>query len=1154
MRFGSYRETTAYFDDLESGAAGWTHMALAGPGDEWELGAPSGGVAGAPPSAYSGTAVWGTDLDGAYENGADIVLVSPTLDLTRVETATLTFRHWFDIFTSGAPNGFDDGAFLEASADGGATWSYITPLGDYPDRISGTPYLPFGSRAYAGYSAGWVEAAFPLDSFAGKLVKVRFHLLEDPGEISSNSHAGWYIDDVKLTVAAACHEGRIDLDRPVYGCNGATARVRVADIDLDTGAQTLDSTIVRVFSDAEAAGESMTLVETALSSGIFEGEIPISKVDAAGTLRAQQDDTIRALYEDADDGTGASSPITATARVFDCTPPAISDVQLLEQLPGSFRLRWTTSEPADSTVLFGTAPSLGSLLHVPGLRTSHDVTVSGLPSCTRHFFTVQSTDAAGNLIREDAAAPLRTVVTTGDIVLASERFDSGAPGWHHIGQGNTWLLGSNGMATTSAAGPYGRSGEGINSDFVLVSPSFNLAGVERPALALVHSFGFATSFLGGDGGWVEAWDGIRWVKLAPDGGYPGFLDAEAARTGQPVPGYSGVSAGWITDRFDLTPIAAALEPRGLETSRVRFRVFVEGGVGATGLGWRIDDVSVSGSAACSQGRLGFERDRVTCASGSVDLTLNDRDLDVSSQTLEQTVVTVVSTGDPSPLQVTLVETTPAGGSFRGSVPLSAAPAPGSLGAAPGDRLTATYLDADDGSGASRQTHAEIPVAGCAPPAISDISVGSSGDKMILRWRTDRPSTSEATLEPASGARIEAADHRLVTGHQLLVGNASACSTYSVTLASTDADGLRGQAGGPGTNLLVETSDRSILFSDNMEGPDPGWTTAGFRIEWQRGVPLDGPLSAFSGQRVYGTDLAGDYDGGTNSTLITPPIDLRGVSTARLTFWHWYDIYANSPPNSTDDSAWVEVIRSSGGPPVYLQPVGGYPDTTDEEGGAPLPEGTAVYAGQSNDWEHATFDLTPFAGDVVRLRFRLWNDVVELIINGFTGAGWYLDDVEVASPRFCHPAPSIAPTMLGTILQGESASGVVVSGSGFRAGAAATLGTGVAVTGLTVDSPSQIRLDLAVDPRAVLGPRDLTIVNPDGQAALQVAALQIGFSPRRADLDGSGRIDGSDLLALAIAFASVEGEQAYSLAADLNADGAVDGLDLAMLAASFGTSF
>jgi lysophospholipase L1-like esterase len=54
-----------------------------------------------------------------------------------------------------------------------------------------------------------------------------------------------------------------------------------------------------------------------------------------------------------------------------------------------------------------------------------------------------------------------------------------------------------------------------------------------------------------------------------------------------------------------------------------------------------------------------------------------------------------------------------------------------------------------------------------------------------------------------------------------------------------------------------------------------------------------------------------------------------------------------------------------------------------------------------------------------------------------------------------------------------------------------------------------------------------------------------------DVDASGRVDGFDLVLLALAFGRVQGEEGYRAQADINSDGIVDGFDLAILIEFFG---
>lgn len=54
-----------------------------------------------------------------------------------------------------------------------------------------------------------------------------------------------------------------------------------------------------------------------------------------------------------------------------------------------------------------------------------------------------------------------------------------------------------------------------------------------------------------------------------------------------------------------------------------------------------------------------------------------------------------------------------------------------------------------------------------------------------------------------------------------------------------------------------------------------------------------------------------------------------------------------------------------------------------------------------------------------------------------------------------------------------------------------------------------------------------------------------------DLDGSGRVDGLDLIRFGRRFGARRGEARYDAAADFDGDGAIDGEDLAVLASNFG---
>jgi hypothetical protein len=84
----------------------------------------------------------------------------------------------------------------------------------------------------------------------------------------------------------------------------------------------------------------------------------------------------------------------------------------------------------------------------------------------------------------------------------------------------------------------------------------------------------------------------------------------------------------------------------------------------------------------------------------------------------------------------------------------------------------------------------------------------------------------------------------------------------------------------------------------------------------------------------------------------------------------------------------------------------------------------------------------------------------------------------------------------------------------------------------------------------------SVVNPDEVFGEATENWEIIFDQFRSDINRSDstttdRVDGKDLVWLAHAYGSLDGEVYYNPDADLDGDGQVDGTDLAYLAASFG---
>ena len=162
------------------------------------------------------------------------------------------------------------------------------------------------------------------------------------------------------------------------------------------------------------------------------------------------------------------------------------------------------------------------------------------------------------------------------------------------------------------------------------------------------------------------------------------------------------------------------------------------------------------------------------------------------------------------------------------------------------------------------------------------------------------------------------------------------------------------------------------FSNGGYEPEPS------PCGWQWGIPTFGP-SAYSGERLWATNLYGRYRSGANWKL-----ERNFVTTddsAQLMFYHWGSIEGYSQGNtwdggnvalSTDDGATWTVIDPEGGYPCNsIIGLDGEPGYTDDFG-----------------WSLAVFNLWNYVslGETFRLRWRFGSDAV------ISYAGWYIDDI------------------------------------------------------------------------------------------------------------------------------------------------------------------
>jgi hypothetical protein len=185
--------TIIYEDDFESGAPGWTNRGL---WDNWEA---------QEWKARSGRFAWHAP---APATTSEKRLDSPNIPLP-ADAASLRLSFWHLRNLESDSRNCLDGGVLGISTDDGSTWVQVQNRDLIHDPYDAQ--IPFGvgnllsaRDAWCGRSGTWSEVLVNLDQYAGKTVRIRFHM----GTDRTIASEGWYVDDVTVLACPATGHGQ----------------------------------------------------------------------------------------------------------------------------------------------------------------------------------------------------------------------------------------------------------------------------------------------------------------------------------------------------------------------------------------------------------------------------------------------------------------------------------------------------------------------------------------------------------------------------------------------------------------------------------------------------------------------------------------------------------------------------------------------------------------------------------------------------------------------------------------------------------------------------------------------------------------------------------------------------------------------------------
>jgi len=306
----------------------------------------------------------------------------------------------------------------------------------------------------------------------------------------------------------------------------------------------------------------------------------------------------------------------------------------------------------------------------------------------------------------------------------------------------------------------------------------------------------------------------------------------------------------------------------------------------------------SGLQPCHAGRVTIDRSTWSCREEAT-FSVVDLDLNADPLAIESVVLQVTSTTEPAGEWVTATETGPNTSRFAATVALSPGvpQADGAVQVADGDILTATYRDADDGTGSTAVSYATAGLD-CAGPPITGLRVEAITDtRAVVRFETAEPGDTvvEWGPTPALGQRVSAAAR--TTSHSATIAGFDTCQELFVRVSSTDERGNEAVGDDAGQPFAFRAGlIPGLYWKASFEDGGAGWTLQG---EWEVGAPgarggsgggWPDPAAAYNHGGVLGHDLTGrgnfrgDYEPGRTEMARSPVLDASAWQRTKLIFY------------------------------------------------------------------------------------------------------------------------------------------------------------------------------------------------------------------------------------------------------------------------------
>ena len=337
----------------------------------------------------------------------------------------------------------------------------------------------------------------------------------------------------------------------------------------------------------------------------------------------------------------------------------------------------------------------------------------------------------------------------------------------------------------------------------------------------------------------------------------------------------------------------------------------------------------------------------------------------------QTTVTFSTSSSTRRVTLNLAETTHPG-LFQGVVGLVAAnPTATQLAVRQGDTITATYFDASNNRNVTVTARVDT-----IAPVISGVSATTRYGDAVVSWTTDKAADSLVQYGESTLPDRTVYAGQSVTNHAVAITGLTANRVYYYQVVSRDLAGNVTIDNNGGNFYIFQTLKAPTPpWFDDLETGAPGWTVVpdpgGSDLNWELGTPHNAvATSAHSGVNAWGSNLKGvslnsSFFGIASSFLYSPIIDLSGMSTVTLTFWHDFNFSGGL------ETGQLGISTNSSTPPAQI------PTLVDYSGQAP------------GEWVQAIVDLTAYVGQTIQVVWYYQGIDIGTPLNG-----WVVDDVAI----------------------------------------------------------------------------------------------------------------------------------------------------------------